>query len=313
MHLLNPILAGIIAVASIPTAIAAPTSNRPRTPFSNIITFGDSWTDNGNVAKLTNNTWPVPSVYYQGRFSNGPVWADVLVELIGGTLADFAYGSATTNSKTLIGATGADSSIPVPSVDQQIADKYAAYLSTNTLGPKPLHILWSGGNDFFFDQLAYKLNLTGAKIATDVLGNVQTLLSPPYNAKRILVINLPDLSVAPYFNTLGAAAADTKATFKRLADDFNDSLRGQVRAAKSAASGRSAKVEVFDVKALVRGFVKNPTSFGFTDSVNPCFDGKTVCGDADKRVFWDAFHFTAKAHRYIAEGVAAVVKRCLDN
>jgi hypothetical protein len=33
----------------------------------NVVIFGDSFTDTGNVYELTNYTWPITPPYYQGR------------------------------------------------------------------------------------------------------------------------------------------------------------------------------------------------------------------------------------------------------
>ena len=47
--------------------------------FSQIYAFGDSLSDNGNVFAATGMGFP-PAPYAQGRFSNGPVWAENLAE-----------------------------------------------------------------------------------------------------------------------------------------------------------------------------------------------------------------------------------------
>jgi phospholipase/lecithinase/hemolysin len=42
--------------------------------FSEIVVFGDSESDAGNVFELSGDTYPASPPYWQGRFSNGPVW-----------------------------------------------------------------------------------------------------------------------------------------------------------------------------------------------------------------------------------------------
>ena len=50
-------------------------------PFSNLVVFGDSLSDVGNIAQATFGIYP-GSAYYSNRFSNGPVWVETLsVEL----------------------------------------------------------------------------------------------------------------------------------------------------------------------------------------------------------------------------------------
>ena len=80
-------------------------------PFSKVYVFGDSNVDNGNVYIATSAdpndqypTTPPSPPYDRGRFSNGPVWVEVMAErlglpnpeasLAGGT--NYAGGGATT-------------------------------------------------------------------------------------------------------------------------------------------------------------------------------------------------------------------------
>ncbi|MBF0112690.1 MAG: hypothetical protein HQK74_08145, partial [Desulfamplus sp.] len=70
-------------------------SNGYALEFKNIVVFGDSLSDNGNLFSITE----YPSEpYYQGRISNGPVWYDYLVEELGvtGITLNYAYAGAQT-------------------------------------------------------------------------------------------------------------------------------------------------------------------------------------------------------------------------
>ncbi|MBV8232201.1 MAG: hypothetical protein JO329_19640, partial [Planctomycetaceae bacterium] len=74
--------------------------------FTQLVAFGDSLTDVGNVYHITNGTFPVSPPYDQGRFSDGPVWVEELASRMGlpaplpssegGT--DFAFGGAETHT-----------------------------------------------------------------------------------------------------------------------------------------------------------------------------------------------------------------------
>src|SRR5216683_567941 len=46
--------------------------------FTEIVAFGDSLTDTGNAFAKSGNTRPDPNYYYQGRWSNGPIWVERL-------------------------------------------------------------------------------------------------------------------------------------------------------------------------------------------------------------------------------------------
>jgi len=64
--------------------------------FNQIVFFGDSLTDNGNLSALVSEPGePVPPApYVDGVFSNGPVYSDTLVDLLGVESQNFALVSA---------------------------------------------------------------------------------------------------------------------------------------------------------------------------------------------------------------------------
>ena len=49
------------------------------TPLQNIVVFGDSLSDNGNLYEIMKHQLPQSPPYYKGRFSNGPVWVEHLI------------------------------------------------------------------------------------------------------------------------------------------------------------------------------------------------------------------------------------------
>ena len=72
--------------------------------FSRLVVFGDSTTDTGNVYELSGRTKPASPPYFEGRWSNGPLWIEYLADrlnvprprpsLAGGT--NYAYAGAQT-------------------------------------------------------------------------------------------------------------------------------------------------------------------------------------------------------------------------
>src|SRR5262245_1866124 len=91
-------------------------------PFSNLVVFGDSLSDVGNISNATFGTNPGP-YYWNGRFSNGPVYTETLATGLGlpamarSTAGgnDYAYGGAqTTGTKGLSG-------VFIKDVDEQVS------------------------------------------------------------------------------------------------------------------------------------------------------------------------------------------------
>ena len=64
-------------------------------PFSSVVVFGDSLSDNGNVFAATGFFPPAP---YAQRFSNGPVAVEYMASALGLPLVNYAHGGATTGS-----------------------------------------------------------------------------------------------------------------------------------------------------------------------------------------------------------------------
>ena len=87
---------GLAALCAVSLALVpAPTPAQIPSSFSDIVVFGDSLSDNGNLFRLTGQP---PPPYFKGRFSNGPVWVERLAAPLGlDGITDFALGGATTS------------------------------------------------------------------------------------------------------------------------------------------------------------------------------------------------------------------------
>src|SRR5687767_4882042 len=62
-------------------------------PFSAVVAYGDSLSDNGNLFAVVGQPGPP---YFERRASNGPVAVDLLAASLGARLLDFGFGGATT-------------------------------------------------------------------------------------------------------------------------------------------------------------------------------------------------------------------------
>lgn len=275
------------------------------TPFSSLVVFGDSISDNGNGSyKITNSTWP-PANYYDGRFSNGPVWAESVAANLSIPLYDYAYGGATTSNALVQGYTGALSDIPVPGVAEQVKE----FLSTRSSTPElstSLFVLFGGFNDVFFNP-----NLTSAQIVAALGASVVTLANA--GAQHFLLLNYFDATQVPYDLY---ADLSMKATLQTLTEEFPKQLNllaNNIRL-HLAKKGSGGSVTYVDLLPLYRHFYfyGEPASYGFDafGAYGSCVVGTymeapniTQCSDPDKRVFWDEYHPTARTHRIMADYV----------
>ena len=97
----HPVARGLRAV-SIVGALFLSLASAQASAYSQLYVFGDSLSDTGNLFAATGGTNPIPP-YFNGRFSNGPVWVETLAaslglpvnpSLLGGT--NYAFAGAVT-------------------------------------------------------------------------------------------------------------------------------------------------------------------------------------------------------------------------
>ncbi|MHC4946335.1 MAG: hypothetical protein ACYTG7_25250, partial [Planctomycetota bacterium] len=50
--------------------------------FTGLWSFGDSLTDTGNTFALTGGSFPLSPPYFDGRFSDGPVWIESFGQVV---------------------------------------------------------------------------------------------------------------------------------------------------------------------------------------------------------------------------------------
>ncbi|KAI0703659.1 hypothetical protein C8T65DRAFT_578674 [Cerioporus squamosus] len=287
------VLSIVVACAAVALAAPAAVSGRPKA-HSAIIAFGDSFSDNGSGAwALTNHTWPADPHYAGGRFSNGPVWLEYVAGNLSTPLVDYAVGGATSSNALVQGYTGPGSTIPVPSVDEQVAD-FLESTPSNVLLTNPLFVLEGGANDAFFD-----LNVTAAQ-SFNALMKSKAALASAYPRAEILLLSYPDLSQIPYDFYVDVET-------KRELRTFSYELAGLCRHAQL----RDKDLKHVDLIPLFADFdyYGTPTAYGFAPlgAYGSCLTGAygetanvTVCDDADEMVFWDEYHPTTHAHSWIA-------------
>lgn len=289
-------------------------SSASASTFSGMVNFGDSLSDVGNIYALTtighmiNSSTPiVPGApgYYDGRFSNGPIWIDQLAGLLGlpaPTISanggsDYAYGDATSG-------TGFTQTY-IPNIQQQISS-----WSSNSAGAaSQLFTMFGGANDLF-DALSS--GGTPAQQATDAQQaamNIATGVQTLYNdgARHILVANLPDLGLLPDFR---GSPQETQAA--ALADTFNSTLATQL----TQISGSSPGLILYslDVHTLFNQLVADPSAYGLTNVTDRAYTGDdnfigngTSVADPSGYLFWDADHPTTTGHELLAQAAYDVV------
>ena len=291
----------LLAGAAAACALLAAGSASAQT-YGRLVVFGDSLTDNGNLFRLTGGRPPAPPSppYFQGRFSNGPTF----VELLGFNLNGF--GTVTGSTDYAFGGARTDLSQSPPGMRLQLQSYLAA---GGAFGANDLVVVYGGANNIFQafqsppgsppggiallpDPVTALRGVTNAA-AADIGAIVGTVAGR--GAGTVLIPNLPSLSATPQFSSTPLRDLSEGGTIF-----FNTALLAQVNAASAANTGTNfiyMDVNAFD--AFVRA---NPGAFGFTNVTTSCLNPTTfaVCATPDQFLYWDSVHPTAAAHRGLA-------------
>ena len=259
-------------------------------PYSDIYFFGDSLSDVGNL-KQSSILFP-GSAYFNGRFSNGPVYSELLTAQLGlGTLVhsrssgnNFAHGNAQTSG---------NADIFVLDVQSQVTQ----FLDERTTDPDALYVIWGGANDFLGGQTNVNVPVN------NLVNDINRLIND--GAENFLVANLPLLGLTPEYNGNPTQAA----SFNAITQNFNTVLWS----ALDTIEANSPSIDLFrlDVAQLIDDAIADPNAFGFvnvTDSAAPGLTGASLFYNTSNIVpqpntylFWDNVHPTAAAHALLAQ------------
>ncbi|KAG8942716.1 hypothetical protein FRC04_003546 [Tulasnella sp. 424] len=311
-------------LTEVPSPVGFARQLSPGHQFGTIVVFGDSFSDDGHGAwVISNHTWPADPAYYNHTFSNGPVWPVVLSESlnIASYLKDKATGGATSDNALVQGYTGANSTIPVPSMLDQITQYIAVNQTSESYGfGDILYALVIGSNDIFINsavsaESVFQAIVKGMKQLQDSKGEDLFLQKRKFDApahstryagaSSFLLASFPDLALLPFAKKYTPPEYQTTlSTYSKNLADLLSSL------AQNPPNG--TRIAYLDLYTLFPQMLANPESFGFSPEVfdQNCINGvysieagvpRSVCSDPDARVFWDIYHPSAKTHKIIAE------------
>jgi outer membrane lipase/esterase len=281
------------SVAALCVAVAGWAGAADAQTYGRLVVFGDSLSDNGNLYLVTGGGTPTSPPYYQGRFSNGPTW----VELLGFSLSHFNGSPAGSIDLAFGGAETGNAELPTPrGIRRQLTDYQ---LSGGVFGSGDLVTVWGGANNVFNNMLAAAGSgdpityMNG--VTTTAAGDIGFVVNgvAGAGAGTVLVANLPDLGATPQFR---ATPGQPLANYASIS--FNGALKAQLQAA--AAANPDSNIIMMDVFRIGQAVQAQPGAFGFTNVTDRCFNGVTVCANPDAYMYWDSVHPTAAGHRLLA-------------
>ena len=282
-----------VAASCIAALLATGAQGAALDRYDAFVTVGDSLSDPGNLYRATSSdpsvaTQPSDPPYPDGRFTNGPVWAEIvgdMFEQADKPVVNVAYGGARVVTNGDI----------VPDMPQQLDE--IAGLTQTQLGTRPLGAVWLGANDLFAlidgGLQGEPLEQASRTVAQAMLDGL-TRLTGEIGIGDLVVFTLPDLSLTPrYRGTPLARPAET------ASEAFNAALRGGL-------PGVPATVTLVEIDVFFDELVQHPTMFGVADATVPCvIPDAPICERPDARAFYDAVHPSAPLHAAIADTVEA--------
>jgi 3-phytase len=263
----------------------APAIARAESPCSEIVVFGDSLSDTGNVFLATGGV-AAGAPYYQGRFSNGPVWVEILAEelgmpapepsLLGGT--NYAWGGAETGSGL--------SSFDTPNVGMQI-DFFLG--DRGQFAGDELIVVAAGSND-----LLWQAPHGHGQIVANLCKHITQLAAA--GGTTFLVANSP-------------AAGPKAAKFNSLLARELDRLEGQL----------GVTIIQLDMATVWQAIQVFPGDYGLTNVIDAACPGcgigfpdpdaiDTLVPNPDEYFLWDLIHPTRVVHAITGDAAAALVQ-----
>jgi outer membrane lipase/esterase len=258
--------------------------------FTNMIVYGDSLSDGGRLFAITGGTTPASPPYFNGRFSNGPVWTEQLPARLGFTYnfaTNFAVGGAETGTGGPVG----------------VATQVSALSATTPINASSLVVIWAGAND-----LQNRAATTpSATLIAQTIGNIATAVGTvsARGGRTFLVGNLPNLGITP-----GGLASGLSTSLSGLTQAYNTSLQGALNGLESS---RNVRIITMDVFGLFNDVLANPALYGITNTRTPCLAPTGLTGAcatataAQGTLFFDLIHPSATAHTVIAGFAAATL------
>lgn len=284
--------------------------------YSSVVVFGDSLSDTGNVAHLTETQdgvrIPSPtSGYTDGSFTDGTdtlpparnfsgVWVKQMAaslaahpavtnSLDGGTNYAFGFAYTGTGTSTLNFPSPITFTVQVENIGQQVTDYLTAH---PTVPAGTLVVVWGGANDV--------INATSSADVSTAVANENTAIGRliTAGATDLLVVNLPPLGEIPRFN----GSTTTSVPFNAASTAFNSGLKAALDAIPAASTLHIFQLDVF---TLFNTVIAAPATYNLVNVTGSSQLDLTV--NPDTYFFWDDLHPTTEVHHLIAEAALAAI------
>lgn len=288
-------------------------------PLDHVVVFGDSLSDTGNLYKYMNHQFPMSPPYYQGRFSDGPVWVELVTEHLSKynpqmSMENYAFGGALVLQEDDF----------LPGAYLSLRSQVDAYLEEYRLHDhkRTLHIILMGGNDYIGLDKDQNISERVALVTAEISHQASRLAE--HGAQYILIANLPELGKSPFAEELHA-----EKTLSEISAQHNISIQQQTELL--IMQFPKTMWIFFDVYKFFKDAFYHPEKYGFENTSMPCYNFDDYTPQAhrftelassaqllnikphncDAYLFFDAVHPTKKAHAITASLALALIEKVM--
>jgi phospholipase/lecithinase/hemolysin len=274
--------------------------------FRRIVFFGDSLTDDGNLPEPFRPDPP----YVGGRFSNGPVYAEILTRELTVRSDNMALGGAeaSTNGtddlpQHLIGLSA--------QVDRYFLqeDPFSFLQSDPSVEPGTAASIFIGSNDFLNEPPASRVEAAHLvqRVVSSIGDAVVELVSA--GVGHVVLFTLPDVFDAPKYQNV---SAEERASMEAAIASANRGIK-----AIAAQSSSVVEVSVVELNRLEAEVRADRETFGLKVLETPLYEkigsrlvatGIGAQYSADEVAFFDPVHLTTAAHALIAAFAEATLR-----
>lgn len=286
-------------------------------PIHQVVVFGDSLSDNGNLYEYMEHQLPMSPPYYEGRFTNGPVWIELLMDKLypvngQAHLLDYAFG-------------GAEIALEEKADDGEfsLSNQIQTYLDAHnqTAFEDSLYVVWIGANNYF--NLPDNPDEVVDAVIKGIRLNVENLIA--HGAKQVMLLNIPNLSKVP-----AAIEYDAVKELGYMSLEHNRRLKQLTQQLK--ATYPEVTFIDYDVTVVMDDLIEHPEQYGFTNVVSTCSEledepqsmtslkhslflstvqhqGMVLDERCYGYLFFDLYHPTAHAHVIMADTIYDLLKQ----
>ncbi len=245
--------------------------------FTAVYAFGDSLSDTGRNPPSSSTS------YFNGRYSNGPLWVEYLSASLG-----LPYNAA--NNFAVSGSTTSD-----------LQSEIAGLTASPNLS-SALFTIESGGNDFLDNASLGTNDVAWGVVVSNAVENLTNAIATLYvdGAREFFVLNLANVGQIPFFNSY---PANYRVYVGSKVAAFNTQFASAVSNAVQQVPG--LRIYLADFNQMISNILSAPAAYGFTVSTigalqDPNLTDKSFTGPGANYVFWDPVHPTTKGHALLA-------------